>query len=152
MKHVRILFLLALCLPLLWAACKTTPQEIPEGLSPAEYFQRAQEASDEGRYQQAMDIYRRFQSEYPDERDRQLWARYEIALLSYKMGDNEAALRGFEALLSEYAAAAAAPAEGEAPARPLPEGPRILAEKLRKRIVEETAPPSAAPAAEPTVG
>jgi outer membrane protein assembly factor BamD (BamD/ComL family) len=139
MKHLRLLSALVLCLPLLWSACKSTPQEIPEGLSPAEYFQRAQEASDGGKYGQAMDIYRRFQSEYPQERDRQLWARYEIALLYYKMGDKVTALKEFEALLQEYAAAVTTPPEGG----PLPAGPRILAEKLKVRIIEEMRPPEA---------
>jgi tetratricopeptide (TPR) repeat protein len=139
MKHLRLLSALAFCLPLLWSACKSTPQVIPEGLSPAEYFQRAQEASDNGKYALAMDIYRRFQSEFPEERDRQLWAKYEIALLYYKMGDRDTALKDFEALLQEYAAAATSPPEGG----PLPEGPRILAEKLKTRITEEMRSPKA---------
>lgn len=134
MKQLLSLSALGLCL--LLAGCASTPEEIPQGLSPAEYFQRAQEASDAGRYPYAMDIYRKFQAEYPQERDRQLWAKYEIALLWYKMGDKQAALEGFEALLAEYAAAQATPpADG-----PLPAGPRVLAEKLKARIIEETTP------------
>lgn len=145
MNHLRNLWALALCLPLLLlAACKSTPVEIPEGLSPAEYFQRAQEASDAGRYALAMEIYRRFQVDHPEERDRQLWASYEIALLHYKMGEKQAALEGFDALLREYEQAEAAPAEDgqEQPAAPLPQGPRILAEKLKARILEEMQPPT----------
>jgi len=135
MKHLLPLTMLALCLLLAGAGCKSAPQVIPQDLSPAEYFQRGQEASDAGRYSFAMQIYRQFQTQYPEERDRQLWAKYEIALLQYKMGETQTALEGFDALLQEYAAAAATPPEGG----PLPDGPRILAEKLKSRIVAETA-------------
>jgi tetratricopeptide (TPR) repeat protein len=115
---------LALCL----AACATNPEEIEEGLSPAEYFQRAQEASDASRYKLALAYYQKFQEEYPEELERNLWASYEIALLYHKMGQNRTALELFDALLAEYAAA------GDAS---LPQGPKILAEKVKARIEEQ---------------
>ena len=110
--------------------CSSIPEEIEEGLTPMEYFQRAQEASDAGRYQLSMDYYEKFQEQYPDERDRNIWAEYEIALLYHKMGKHRIALERFDALLAKY----------EAGDPTLPEGPKILVEKVRARILEQLPP------------
>ena len=83
-------------------ACSSVPGEIEEGLTPMEYFQRAQEASDSGRYELSMAYYEKFQEQYPEELDRNVWAEYEIALLYYKMGKNRIALERFDALLARY--------------------------------------------------
>ena len=109
--------------------CSSVPDEIEEGLTPMEYFQRAQEASDAGRYELSMAYYEKFQEQYPEERDRNVWAEYEIALLYHKMGNDQIALERFEALLGRY----------ESGEPELPEGPRILAEKVKARIEEELA-------------
>ena len=74
------LFVMTAAVSLL-AVCSSVPDEIEEGLSPMEYFQRAQEASDDGRYALSMAYYEKFQEQYPEERDRNVWAEYEIALL-----------------------------------------------------------------------
>jgi outer membrane protein assembly factor BamD (BamD/ComL family) len=132
MKNIATLFpglLLVAAIVVLVAACSSGPVEIEEGLSPAEYFQRAQEASDESHYQLALDYYEKFLQDYPEEVDRNLWAKYEIALLYYKMGNNKTALERFEALLQEY----------EDSEEELTEGPKILAEKLIARIEEKLA-------------
>jgi outer membrane protein assembly factor BamD (BamD/ComL family) len=110
--------------------CSSVPEEIEEGLTPMEYFQRAQEASDSGRYKLSMAYYDKFQEQYPYERDRNLWAEYEIALLYYKMGNNRNALDRFDALLDKYE-------QGEPN---LPAGPKILAEKVKVRILEQLPP------------
>ncbi len=114
--------------------CSSVPEEIEEGLSPLEYFQRAQEATDASRYALAIAYYEKFQEQYPvaqhpDELDRNVWAEYEIALLNHKMGKNQIALERFNALLARY----------EAGEPDLPEGPRILAEKVKARIEEKLA-------------
>ena len=109
--------------------CSSVPDEIEEGLSPMEYFQSAQEASDAGRYTLSMAYYEKFQEQYPEERDRNVWAEYEIALLYHKMGKNKIALERFDALLARY----------ESGEQDLPEGPRILAEKVKARIEEKLA-------------
>ena len=106
--------------------CSSVPDEIEEGLTPMEYFQRAQEASDGGRYALSMAYYEKFQEQYPEERDRNVWAEYEIALLYHKMDKNRIALERFEALLKRY----------ESGEPDLPEGPRILAEKVKARVEE----------------
>jgi tetratricopeptide (TPR) repeat protein len=123
-------------------ACSSVPDEIEEGLTPMEYFQRAQEASDAGRYELSMAYYEKFQEQYPEELERNVWAEYEIALLYYKMGKNRIALERFDALLARYQA-------GEPD---LPEGPRILAEKVKARIEEKLAPEEPTEQAEQTSG
>jgi tetratricopeptide (TPR) repeat protein len=130
MKSHRLfkLFVIAAAVSLL-LVCSSVPDEIEEGLTPMEYFQRAQEASDAGRYQLSMAYYEKFQEQYPEERDRNIWAEYEIALLYHKMGKDRIAVERFEALLARY--------DSEEP--DLPEGPRILAEKVKTRIEEELA-------------
>jgi tetratricopeptide (TPR) repeat protein len=137
----KALLLLAL-LPILGSfSCKSVPTKIPPDLGPADYFQRAQEASDAGRYAVALKYYESFLEKYPDERDRGLWARYEIALLHSKMNDTATALRLFDELLALYT--------GEAAAQ-LPEGPRILAEKVKARLLASMPKPSPAAPAAPT--
>jgi len=124
-KSIPIL-IFALTLLILGAivGCKSSPPPLDQDLSPTEFFQKAQEASDDGKYALATRYYEAFLVKYPDDRDRGLWARYEIALLKYKMGDDAAALSLFEELIALYAGG---PAD-------LPQGPRILAEKLKAKI------------------
>jgi len=110
--------------------CSSVPDEIEEDLTPMEYFQRAQEASDSGRYKLSMAYYEKFQEQYPDELDRNIWAEYEIALLYYKIGKNRVALDRFDVLLAKYE-------EGDPS---LPAGPKILAEKVKARILEQLPP------------
>jgi len=115
--------------------CSSVPQEIEEGLSPLEYFQQAQEATDSNRYALAIAYYEKFQEQYPveqhpEELDHNVWAEYEIALLHHKMGKNKEALELFDVLLARY----------ESGEPDLPEGPRILAEKVKARIEEKLAP------------
>jgi len=130
MKSHRLfkLFMITAIVSLL-VVCSSVPDEIEEGLTPMEYFQRAQEASDANRYALSMEYYEKFQEQYPEERERHVWAEYEIALLYHKMGKDQIALERFDALLARYQA-------GEPD---LPEGPGILAEKVKARIEEKLA-------------
>jgi outer membrane protein assembly factor BamD (BamD/ComL family) len=136
MKKALLLLLMLAALGL--TSCKTVPAEIPPDLTPADYFQRAQEASDAGKYALSRTYYESFLERFPDERDRGLWARYEIALLYSKMKDDATAVRLFDELLALYS--------GEDPEE-LPQGPRILAEKIKAKLLE--AMPSSTPSAEP---
>jgi len=132
--------LLLMLLPVLgWlGGCQTVPSEIPPDLSVADYFQKAQEASDAGKFGLALKYYQSFLERYPEERDRDLWARYEIALLYSKLKDETTALRLLDELLAQYAGDEAAL---------LPQGPRVLAEKIKAKL--QAAEPPAAPPAEP---
>ena len=136
-KALLLLMLLAL---LGWlGGCQTAPSEIPTDLSEADYFQKAQEASDAGKFELALKYYQSFLERYPEERDRGLWARYEIALLHSKLKDETTALRLLDELLAQYAGDDAAL---------LPQGPRILAEKIKARL-QAARPPAEQPAGEP---
>ncbi len=121
--------------------CKSGPAPIDQDLSPTGFFQKAQEASDASKYALATRYYEAFLVKYPDERDRGLWARYEIAMLKHKMGDDAAALALFDELIALYAGGP----------EDLPQGPRILAEKLKAKIESERqAAPSQAPPVQTT--
>jgi tetratricopeptide (TPR) repeat protein len=116
---ISLLSLLLLC------TCTSAPPEIEPGLQPREYFQRAQDASEADKYKLAVYYYEAFLEAYPEERDRGLWAEYEIALLYEKMGELKQSLRLCDALLARYLSA---------DAQDYPPGPQILAEKVKARI------------------
>ena len=114
------------------AGCKSTPVVIPDDLSAAETFQRAQDASDAGDYLLAIRYYTTFQDKHPESKDRAIWASYEIAFNYHKMGKNAQALGLLDDLLKQY----------DAPTDTLPPAPRVLAQKLRDRIAETLKPAS----------
>ncbi|MBA7705881.1 Outer membrane protein assembly factor BamD [subsurface metagenome] len=115
---------LLLALSLL-ASCSSFSKNFEQGLTPAEFFQRAQEASEKRNYKLALHYYQAFQAEYPTELDRNLWACYEIAFLYHKMGKEGTALELFEELIEQYASDESAA---------YPQGPLILAEKVKAGI------------------
>ncbi len=119
----------AIILLILFMACSSAPKEIEAELSPAQFFQQAQEASDKGNFKLALRYYRSFQEHYPNELERNLWAMYEIAFIYYKTGDNESALALFDELLERYAEN-----ETKEDAAPYPQGPRVLAAKVKTRL------------------
>lgn len=108
-------------------SCQSTPEEIPPDLSRMEMFQQAQEASDQGRYEWALEYYEEFIRRYPDDEGSIVEAEYEIAFLSYKQGNLSEARQQFEDILEKYE---------ESEANQLPAWPRILSEKLIERIDE----------------
>jgi outer membrane protein assembly factor BamD (BamD/ComL family) len=115
---------LAVCLALFAAGCASSPSVADvSSLSPAEIFQKAQDASDKTDYSLALQYYRLFQDKFPGDTERQAWAAYEIAFTYHKMGNDMTALTLLDELLARYA-------KGEK----LPEAPRILAEKAKERI------------------
>ena len=114
------------------AGCVTDPPELAEGLTPAEYFQRAQEATAQHDYRLALRWYTAFRERFadspsPGQMARLLWAEYETAFLYHKMGDDETSLRLLRALVRSYDQPAAAD---------YPAGPRILA----LRVITELDP------------
>ena len=109
-------------------ACQSQLGAIDTDLSPIEFFQRAQEASDAGDYSRAVEYYQVFQEKYPEIIDRNLWSSYEIAFLYHKLGQDDRALQLFEKLLERYS---------QSDSQALPQGPRILAEKVKVLIENE---------------
>jgi len=112
----------------LLASCASGPTTIPPGLSAAEIFQRAQDASDRGNYLLGIRYYSLIQTSYPDDIGHLTWAEYEIAVLYHKMGKNDTALSLINALLDRYGK------EGDT----LPAAPRVLAVKLKARLEATT--------------
>jgi len=131
-------FPLLILLATVLVGCASQPEEIPEDLEPIEYFQRAQKiASEDNNYQLAITYYRTFIERYPDDIQRIVEAKYEIAFLSYKQGNYDLARQQFEELLSYY--------ENQG-SSVLPRWPQVLAQKVLNKMESETA--GAAPAAD----
>ena len=123
---IPVLFTAAI---LLIASCASEPKTIPEDLTPIEYFQKAQQAaSDDNNYSLAIRYYRTFIERHPDDFQRIIEAKYEIAFLHYKQGKLDLAESEFTELLETY--------EGEN-ANVLPAWPRILAEKVLVKVREQ---------------
>lgn len=120
----------------LLASCASSPDDLTGEITPAEYFQQAQEATAAGNYGGAMAWYEAFRQRYaesptPGQQNLLLWAEYEVAFLHHKMGDDRTAVRLLGELIDRYETPEAAT---YAPA------PRILA----LRVIEELQPGTAA--------
>jgi outer membrane protein assembly factor BamD (BamD/ComL family) len=96
-----LLPLLALSAALSIVAC-VTAVKIPEGLSPAELIQRAQEARDRNRYGIAMQYYQTLLERNINNLDLVCESEYEIAFIHYKQKKYTPAKEGFFALLKRY--------------------------------------------------
>jgi outer membrane protein assembly factor BamD (BamD/ComL family) len=125
---------------LLFGCATGVPAPRPD-LTPTEFFQNAQEAANEENFNLAIQYYRLFQTQYPDDIDHQAWAAYEIAFLYHKKGDDKTAVALFDELLARYA-------KGEN----LPEGPKVLAEKVKANILAKSAPAETTAAPSPPPG
>lgn len=125
-RRTALLRVVCAAMLVLLASCSSGPTTIPPGLSAAEIFQRAQDASDRGDYPLGIRYYSLMQTSYPDDVNHLTWASYEIAFLYHKMGKNDMALSLINDLLDKYAK------EGDA----LPPAPRVLASKLKPRLEE----------------
>ena len=86
----------------LFAACSSTPAEIPNDLGAPELIQRAQEASDRNRYKVSLVYYETVLERFPDDMEYVCAAEYEIAFINYKHKNYEAAREGFNSLLARY--------------------------------------------------
>lgn len=139
----RLIPFTALAVAVLVASgCQSAPDPMTEDLKPDQYFQRANDASEKDNHRLAMRYYEAFQAKYPNDAQRNAWASYEIALIHHKLGNDDKALELIDALLAKYEN----PPQGAAP---LPAGPRVLAQKVKKNILDSrkpAAPKSPAPA------
>jgi outer membrane protein assembly factor BamD (BamD/ComL family) len=128
-RRFSILSVVCAAALLLLASCSSGPVVIPEGLSAAEIFQRAQDATDRSDYPLAIRYYSLVQTTYPEDLTHVTWAAYEIAFLYHKMGKDEMSLSLINDLLDRYSK----------DANSLPPAPHLLAQKLKARL-EETPP------------
>ena len=124
----RLAFSVALASLAVLASCRSTGPVDLTGLTPAEVFQRAQDASDNGEYRRALAYYEGFLAQPGIEAQRAAWARYETALLYHKMGDDDTALAKLDELLALYE---------KDPT--LPEGAKVLATGIKAGILEKRA-------------
>ena len=83
-------------------SCASGPTVIPEGLSPAELIQRAQEESDRNRYENSLQYYETLIQRFPFDIDNIIAAEYEIAFIHYKQKKYETAKAEFTRLLERY--------------------------------------------------
>jgi outer membrane protein assembly factor BamD (BamD/ComL family) len=113
----------------IFSGCKSPPPVIPEDLSQPEIFQRAQEQADNNRWDNALSYYEAFLERFPDDLPNVLAARYEIAFIQYKKEQYVESKKLFSELLETY----------KTFDNPLavPQWPKVLAEKLVKKIDEK---------------
>ncbi|WP_304221238.1 hypothetical protein [Gracilinema caldarium] len=119
-----------LCAALLLSAsllvsCASAPAAVPEGLTPMELIQRAQDATDKNQYNVAIQYYQAILDRYPDDEEMVCAAEYEIAFIKYKQKKYAEAKAGFYALLDRYK---------QVDAEFLPAQYKILAEKVLAKI------------------
>jgi outer membrane protein assembly factor BamD (BamD/ComL family) len=113
----------------LLGSCRSTPAPVDvSSLSAPKLVQAAQGEADKGNYRLALDYYRALRDRFPDQTERVLWASYEIAFLTHKMGEDAEAIRLFDELIQDYAAR-------NDPQ--LPQGPLVLARKVRENLIED---------------
>ena len=137
MKRILTAIILA---AVLLSACQTTDIVIDENLAPGEFFQEAQTAATEYKdYEKALLYYNTFIERYPNEPLLVIEAEYEIAMLYYKMEDNNTALKLFNGILDKYQQPEAAM---------LPAWPEVLSKKLIDIIEGNIAEDDAATAVE----
>jgi tetratricopeptide (TPR) repeat protein len=105
-------------------SCRTTGPVDLTGLTPAEVFQRAQDAADKGDFKRSLAYYEGFLAQPGIDAQRAAWARYEAAVLYHKMGDDDTALAKLDELLALYQTD-----------KTLPEGAKILATNIRADIL-----------------
>jgi outer membrane protein assembly factor BamD (BamD/ComL family) len=99
---MKSIILAALLTAILLLSCATRPVTIPEGLTPMEIIQRAQEASDRYRYSAALQYYETLIERFPFDIDNVIAAEYEIAFIHFKQKRYDIARTGFNNILERY--------------------------------------------------
>jgi len=113
---------------LFFSACATKQLNISDNLSPSELIQRAQEASDRNRYNNALQYYQALLDRNATNIDLVCTAEYEIAFIHYKQKKYSQSREEFNALLERYDAF-----DGEY----LPSQFKLLSKKVLERIDEK---------------
>jgi len=113
---------------LLSISCQSAKPEFSEDMTVDNYFQKAQEASERGDHQLAMEYYLKLKEVFPENIEKNLWASFEIAFLYHKMGKDEKALVLLEELIQLY---------NDNQTQDYPDGPLLLAERVKANIQEK---------------
>ena len=98
----NITFALIAVLVLFLSACASSKAAIPDSLTPAEFVQRAQEATDRNRYKIALNYYEALLIRFPKNTEMVCTAEYGIAHTKYKQKKYTEARERLEALLARY--------------------------------------------------
>lgn len=106
-------------------SCASAPAAIPDGLTPAELVQKAQDLYDLDQYDGAVRYYQAIRDRFPTDLASQCAADYEISFILYKQRKFDEAKAGFRALLKRYTTADAAL---------LPNQYKVLGEKILAKI------------------
>ncbi len=109
----------------LMISCASSPVTVQENLTAAELVQKAQEASERNRYEQAVTYYDAILTRFPEDLTMVCTAEYEIAFIRYKQKRYDDSKAGFRALLERYTAT---------DAELLPAQYQILAEKVLAKM------------------
>ncbi len=86
----------------IFAACQTTPTEIPEDLSAPKLFQLAQDEVDNDNFEAALAYYEAALERFEDDPEVATTARYEIGFIHYREGRLDEARPYFERVLATY--------------------------------------------------
>ncbi len=83
-------------------SCASLPVSVPEGASPAELVQMAQNAAERGKNEAAVQYYQAVLDRFPEDLPSVCAAEYEIAFIRYKEKDYGQAKPLFIRLLARY--------------------------------------------------
>jgi outer membrane protein assembly factor BamD (BamD/ComL family) len=84
------------------AGCSSGPANVGDAITPAELVQRAQEASDRNRHNQALGYYGLILERFPNNIEYVCAAEYEIAFLHYKQKKYDLSESELRELLARY--------------------------------------------------
>jgi len=129
MKNRSLLIITALLVILIFSGCNTVPESIDADLTPIEYFQLGQEASNKTNYEAALLYYQTFIERFPNDAQRIVEAEFEIAHIYYKLDDFKTSEEMFTAILEKY---------NQPGADVLPAWPKILSEKQLVTVQEKS--------------
>ena len=126
------------------AGCSSAPPVIPEDLSVLQFFQKAQEETENREWNNALFYYRTFIERNPNDLPNVTAARYEIAFIQYKQRNFANAAKDFRELLAFY----------DTTDLPLsfPLWPKVLSKKVLETMKTRGVLPEEAPAAEEKTG
>ena len=102
MDGKKIAFVLVVAVLSLLGACKTVTPVITDDMTAPEFFQKAQEESDNYRWDNALVYYRAFLEKYPEDPINGIFANYEIAFILYKKQEYKESKKLFQEILESY--------------------------------------------------
>jgi outer membrane protein assembly factor BamD (BamD/ComL family) len=101
-SHTFRLVTISFAAALIALSCASRPIAIPQDLTAPELIQRAQEATDRNRYNNALQYYQAILERFSYNSEYVCAAEYEIAFIYYKQKKYAQAKSGFNTLLDRY--------------------------------------------------